>query len=217
MKVTVTDEEALLRAIWAEPDDDAPRLVYADWLEENGQPERAEFIRVQIELASLTRPSPRRQRLLKRQGDLLILYRAEWLVPLCDSALPWQFHRGLVERLGDTGLFQSEHNSVDNWWTYVGFSADGTVLSVSSANRPEIVGQWFRDRRPALGRGRYTLWPAPPGLGIQFTSVSGEGTVDYRGTIIGTTMDVSSYSHINGHRGRTHYHWVGLSKQGGPD
>lgn len=38
----------LLAAILADPNDDLPRLVYADWLEENGEPERAEFIRSQI-------------------------------------------------------------------------------------------------------------------------------------------------------------------------
>jgi uncharacterized protein (TIGR02996 family) len=47
----VTDQAALLRAILEAPADDAPRLVYADWLEENGEHERAEFIRVQAELA----------------------------------------------------------------------------------------------------------------------------------------------------------------------
>jgi uncharacterized protein (TIGR02996 family) len=41
----------LLRAILDHPEDDDRRVVYADWLEENGQPERAEFIRVQCELA----------------------------------------------------------------------------------------------------------------------------------------------------------------------
>jgi uncharacterized protein (TIGR02996 family) len=40
--------DALLRAIAAQPDEDTPRLMYADWLDENGQPERAEFIRVQV-------------------------------------------------------------------------------------------------------------------------------------------------------------------------
>ncbi len=44
-------EDALLKAILANPDDDAPRLIYADWLDENGQEERAELIRVQIALA----------------------------------------------------------------------------------------------------------------------------------------------------------------------
>jgi uncharacterized protein (TIGR02996 family) len=42
-------ESALLAAVLANPDDDLPRLVYADWCDENGQPERAEFIRLQIQ------------------------------------------------------------------------------------------------------------------------------------------------------------------------
>jgi uncharacterized protein (TIGR02996 family) len=41
---------ALLRAIHDQPDDDAVRLVYADWLDEHREPEQAEFIRVQCEL-----------------------------------------------------------------------------------------------------------------------------------------------------------------------
>jgi uncharacterized protein (TIGR02996 family) len=47
------DGEALLRAILGQPKEDTPRLVYADWCDENGRPERAEFIRVQVELARL--------------------------------------------------------------------------------------------------------------------------------------------------------------------
>jgi uncharacterized protein (TIGR02996 family) len=47
----MTEQQALLAAILATPQDDLPRVVYADWLDEHGQPERAEFIRVQIELA----------------------------------------------------------------------------------------------------------------------------------------------------------------------
>lgn len=39
-----------LRAIAANPGDDAPRLAFADWLTEHDQPARAEFIRLQIEL-----------------------------------------------------------------------------------------------------------------------------------------------------------------------
>lgn len=45
-------ERALLAAIAAHPDEDTPRLVYADWLQENGDDARAEFIRVQCELAT---------------------------------------------------------------------------------------------------------------------------------------------------------------------
>jgi uncharacterized protein (TIGR02996 family) len=49
--MTMSDRDALLQAICETPDDDAPRLVYADWLEEHGDPRQAELIRVQIELA----------------------------------------------------------------------------------------------------------------------------------------------------------------------
>jgi len=48
---THPDYDALLRTILANPGDDAPRLVLADWLQEHGQTERAEFIRVQCALA----------------------------------------------------------------------------------------------------------------------------------------------------------------------
>lgn len=46
------DELALMKAIYAAPDDDMPRLVYADWLDEQGNAEQqahAEFIRLQCE------------------------------------------------------------------------------------------------------------------------------------------------------------------------
>jgi uncharacterized protein (TIGR02996 family) len=43
-----------LAAILANPDDDNLRLVYADWLDDRGEGERAELIRVQVELAGLS-------------------------------------------------------------------------------------------------------------------------------------------------------------------
>lgn len=49
----MTPAEAFLADIIEHPDDDAPRLIYADWLEDHGDASRAEFIRVQCELARL--------------------------------------------------------------------------------------------------------------------------------------------------------------------
>src|SRR5262249_22683139 len=46
-------ERGLLDAILADPDDDSLRRVYADWLDEHGEPERAEVIRLQLALANL--------------------------------------------------------------------------------------------------------------------------------------------------------------------
>ena len=45
--------KSFLEDILAHPDDDTPRLIFADWLDEQGDSARAEFIRVQIERASL--------------------------------------------------------------------------------------------------------------------------------------------------------------------
>ncbi len=49
--------EAMITAIKAAPDGDLPRLIAADFLEENNQPERAEFIRCQVWAAELERNS----------------------------------------------------------------------------------------------------------------------------------------------------------------
>lgn len=46
----MTEQADLLRMICQHPDDDAPRLIYADWLEEQGDDTYAEFIRVSVRL-----------------------------------------------------------------------------------------------------------------------------------------------------------------------
>jgi len=50
LSVTDTDH---LAAILASPEDDFPRLAYSDWLDEQGESDRAEFIRVQCALESM--------------------------------------------------------------------------------------------------------------------------------------------------------------------
>jgi uncharacterized protein (TIGR02996 family) len=47
------ERDALLQAVIDNLQDDTPRLVYADWQDEHGQPEHAELIRLQCELARL--------------------------------------------------------------------------------------------------------------------------------------------------------------------
>ena len=78
----MTTEEAFLQAVSEGPDDDAPRLVYADWLEEHGRPERADFIRTQVELARLPAEGRRRPELERRELELLSTHEEEWLPPL---------------------------------------------------------------------------------------------------------------------------------------
>jgi uncharacterized protein (TIGR02996 family) len=99
----MTHEDAVMQAIIDSPDHDTPRLDYADWLEENGQGARAEFIRVQIELArgpddSLW-PASQRAELEARERTLLEEYEQQWLGPH-RGLLWWKFRRGFIEAVG---------------------------------------------------------------------------------------------------------------------
>src|SRR5688572_12088546 len=77
--VTMESEDAALwRAIAAAPHDDAPRLIYADWLEENGSPERAEFVRIQCRLATLDEDAFDRPTLDRRERQLWLRHRGTW-------------------------------------------------------------------------------------------------------------------------------------------
>jgi uncharacterized protein (TIGR02996 family) len=93
------DAEALLRAVLAAPDDDAPRLVYADWLEEHGDPARAKFIRTQVELARLPANDRRRPQLVQTERSLWTKHRADWTAWLPTWAEVAGFRRGFVERM----------------------------------------------------------------------------------------------------------------------
>ncbi len=69
---------SFLADIRARPEDDAPRLIFADWLDEHGEPERAEFIRVQCELARLGEDDPRCSSLKQRELQLLDAHQLRW-------------------------------------------------------------------------------------------------------------------------------------------
>jgi uncharacterized protein (TIGR02996 family) len=84
----MTHDEAFLQAIREAPEDDTPRLVYADWLEEHGRSERAEFIRIQCALARKEQDQSRAKELRDRAERLLEAYWDEWLAPLRDVLRP---------------------------------------------------------------------------------------------------------------------------------
>ncbi len=65
------EEEGFLRAIGANPDDEATRLVYADWLEERGDP-LGEFLRIQCQ----------QKRLEERKRALWAAHGVAWIASL---------------------------------------------------------------------------------------------------------------------------------------
>jgi uncharacterized protein (TIGR02996 family) len=120
-----TTRAAFLADICAYPDDDGVRLIYADWLEEHGHPERAEFLRVQIAQANGEVRDAQGKLLLSRECDLVVLLHEQFQEELCGlrAALPhgenekrwieWGSHgilaRGFLERLTCTWQELEQH------------------------------------------------------------------------------------------------------------
>lgn len=75
----MNERDAFLRAICENPDDDTPRLVFADWLQEHGEDERAEFIRLQCEAARLATDDIRRELLTRRFAAIQLHFWKQWL------------------------------------------------------------------------------------------------------------------------------------------
>jgi uncharacterized protein (TIGR02996 family) len=85
------DETELLAAVWAAPDDDGPRLVYADYLQERGDP-RGEFITLGCKKKPNAADNKRMRTLQKAHGDA-------WLGPLQPAVLlrkTVSFERGFL-------------------------------------------------------------------------------------------------------------------------
>jgi uncharacterized protein (TIGR02996 family) len=180
------DGDALLAAVLANPDEDTPRLVYADWLQENDQPERAEFIRGQVDVAvveaSLGYLTPASGR---RQGAA----RGEWL-----GELP-----GLE-------LFEGNRYGTFPGDTRVGWRRQHVP---GSPPQPEIVAEfrrgfvaevrctgndWFKHAAAILAahpvrRVTLTAWPRPNGRSLEEAfevnrRVNPDSPADY-GTVAG--------------------------------
>lgn len=115
----LTDEQTLLQDVLREPEADAPRLRYAEYLQHSAKPAdqvRGEFIRLQINLARVTNAHPHWPAMIGRQRELLTANRSAWERPLRQRCRPkapakwlksqlfgcggiWGFQRGFVEQI----------------------------------------------------------------------------------------------------------------------
>jgi len=100
------------------------------------------------------------------------------------------------------GLYQSVRQ--DDSIMYLRFYEDGTVLSVGSTGNPEQVAVWLNKTYRNGSVGLYVIRD----LVLEFTVTSKEGAVDYTGTINGEELTLDIYSHINGYRATSVYHFV---------
>jgi uncharacterized protein (TIGR02996 family) len=154
------DAAGLFRAILAAPDDDLPRLHYADVIEPR-EPERAEFIRVQCGIAAIQR---------------------EWnLAPRTITDAYWLAKNAALRRrereLGEAypNVAESPHNYLDVWAgdAAFGVARRGGHVEFSRGFPSRLTLSWADWHRHAAallaacpiahardGRVRLTTWPA---------------------------------------------------------
>ncbi|MCE9566988.1 MAG: TIGR02996 domain-containing protein [Planctomycetes bacterium] len=94
----IRQQDALYRAICAEPDEDTPRLVYADLIEEeDGDCGRAAFIRAQVALANATEYDPISVSARQLDPDAFHGWSMAHTLPKLPSEFGWhkfEFRRG---------------------------------------------------------------------------------------------------------------------------
>jgi uncharacterized protein (TIGR02996 family) len=155
---------AFWKAICAEPDDDTPRLVFADWLDEQGDPAseaRAEFIRAQVERAGLEPWADRALELRFRERQLLREHRDGWLdrLPKWVNRAAVGFRRGMPNRFNTTAREYlrnaggvAKNTPLQSMW-FSGLDAD---VAVKMAALPGLA----RMRSLRLGGGSWASWEA---------------------------------------------------------
>jgi uncharacterized protein (TIGR02996 family) len=142
---------AFLRAIKETPDDDTPRLIFADWLEDHDDP-RGEMIRLSCELARIPHPGAERTALCNKlrpwdeDGEML---RA-WVPNNGNHRLKVRVERGLLqldvdeEAKADRDTDQDLFAAIDQGW-----------VETASASFHDALGRvlddhWKQELRQAL-------------------------------------------------------------------
>jgi uncharacterized protein (TIGR02996 family) len=88
-------QNAFLQDIKEHPGDDAPRLILADWLTEQGDP-RGEFLRLDVQRLRLDVGDPRRAELRRREEEVLEHHASLWLGPARRHGGTGRLRRGLL-------------------------------------------------------------------------------------------------------------------------
>jgi uncharacterized protein (TIGR02996 family) len=177
------DWPAFVAAIVADPDDDTARLVAADFLEENGDPDRAAFIRIQVQLARLEATgqgkSLEADELRKKERAFLgplSLFRSFWAATECPElvGMPARGGRGLegmrvegTERLiWRRGFVETVRCPGDVWLAHgaaVRRRQPVRHLQLSRCDRPDR-NEWYRGIAGLTGLLTLDLTEGPLGL-----------------------------------------------------
>jgi uncharacterized protein (TIGR02996 family) len=140
-----------MQAILDAPNDDTPRLTYANWLEEHGDSERAEFIRVQLERARLERDGSASQALFaflqKYPHDLALKTDWDAIDPGVARRIALRerekaLRKGNKRTWKDAEVPRQSGMQWQEWEPERGFFAKGTVRTARKLAR--FAGDLFR-------------------------------------------------------------------------
>jgi uncharacterized protein (TIGR02996 family) len=175
----MSDRDALLAAIVARPDDDAPRLAFADWVDEQPDPgagDWAAVIRAQVEAARHDRFSPRWLELTRIAAEILRKHKDDWGTVWPSRLGRLAFRRGFRETVEFDG--RSFHNLADREFRVTPIRAvmlaqlankDGRVLDPEipqhagwagveavdlAGNRPQVARWFFDEAGPRMPKLR---------------------------------------------------------------
>lgn len=157
----IDDEQALLSAAAANPDDDTLRLAYADWLDEHSGEvfaTQAAFVRLQVRRSQLSPFDPDRGSVLDEEAAMLKNYRRGWngrihhrlhrrglrnLVDARRGAIRrWDYHRGMVAQVAASADAFVDHADL--------------IFSLGPVESLRLIGWpasgWTREGRKTLDR-----------------------------------------------------------------
>jgi len=152
----VRDDSAFLKQLSDEPEDLETLLVYADWLDDNGQSERAEFLRLQQQLLPMRYRQKGFCELSRRLLKLGKRFDAAWLGVVSRPRLTgtcwsgpstlethyvWRFlPKGVLNYTSPTGTFQN------GTWQQIGTVVQMEVNRHYTDHEGFVVGDWIHGR-----------------------------------------------------------------------
>ena len=155
----LSDRDALLVAIRANPEEDTPRLMFADWLDENDDATRAEFISkaFQCELAQLADDGSASQAVYEflRDRDPDTRVAADW------TQIDDGIHRRIALTTRADDFLRTDDFRKRNWETWTPKFAKRHKVQWSGFRRGFVHHVRLDDLRKGKKRSRIGFAPAP--------------------------------------------------------
>jgi uncharacterized protein (TIGR02996 family) len=142
-------EDALLAAVFAAPDDDEPRRIYADWLVRRGDP-RGELIQLQL----ARRAAPPSRDAVRREKALLDEHKTTWLGPLAAMIKTPKavFERGFLDACALKGTWVQRLDDDPRWATVRSLELGNSgIIQLAAITRPLVIESLIWELR--LGQG----------------------------------------------------------------